>query len=247
MTLHGESGTITVNLTVEPAYPRAGELVQFRLSATDSEGGLFAIGFVPGDSRMVTTPGPPMVDCVARDPIAPPREPKASHHTDEFTHTYRVAAERHFRAVVATGDCGRRAHRAELAGTITVLPGGTVPSNGPRLPEGGVHQNKEGAPPNGAWMSIGAADADGLIHRVVVDWGDGSEPSVLEVPRGEYACVDEPTAYPHSGDSYGMEHLYPGPGVYTVTVTVESVGCDGKHPQVARASGIATIEAPTSD
>ena len=246
MTVHAEDGTITIDATIEPAYPRAGELVHFRVSATDSEGGMFAFGFVPGDGRRASTPGSPIVDCLARDPSAPPRERSPVSETREFAHTYRVAAERHFRVVVATGACDREGHRAELAGALVVLPGMTVPSNGPRQPQGWVHQNAEGAPANGVWMSIAAADADGLVQHATVDWGDGSSPSVLEVPRGEFDCIDEPNAYPNSGDTHGMEHVYAAPGTYTVTVTVVSTGCDGKNPQSATATGTATVEAETS-
>lgn len=239
--LRKEEGTITLEVTVEPAYPRAGELVQFHVEATDTDGGWIAFGFDPGDRRLVAEPGAPAAACVAPDPDAPPKERSSAMRRSSFDYVYRVAAERRFSVMVATGDCARAPHYAELNGTITVLPGVTT-SNGPRVPEGSVSENPEGAPPSGVWMSVGASDRDGVVRRVSVDWGDGSEPSILEVPQGEYACVDEPTAYPSSGGTHSLEHVYETAGSYTVTATLVSTGCDGQNAQSVSVTSTAKIE-----
>lgn len=238
--LRTEDGTITLDVTVEPAYPRAGELVRFRADATDADGGVIVFGFNPGDRSTGSRPGAPNVDCVASDPDAPPRERSPAHRTSEFTYAYRVAAERRFSVLVATGDCSRAPHYAKVEGNLTVLPGEAA-SNGPRAPEGSVHENPEGAPPRGVWMSIGASDSDGIVRRVMVDWGDGSPPAVIQIAEGERDCGDEPTAYPSSGDTHSLEHIYATPGTYTVNATIVSTGCDGENEQTAIAAGTASV------
>lgn len=240
-TFHAEDGTITIDVTVEPAYPRAGELVHFRVSATDSEGGTMSSGFVPGDRRLGGGAGRTIVECFERESNASTRRRAPVHETFEVTHTYRVAAERRFEVSIATSACSRQSHYAELSATITVLPG-AVTSNGPRAPEGFVLQNDEGAPSGGVLMSIGASDADGVAQHVEVDWGDGSAPSAFDVERGEHDCIDEPTAYPSSHELRGLEHVYPGPGTYTITARIVSTGCDGKDEQFATATRAVTIE-----
>ena len=236
-----DEGPVTLHVTVEPAYPRAGEVVQFRVDATDSEGGILVFGFNAGDSRTGTKPGAPIVDCVAPDPDAPPKERSPVRRTSDFEHVYRAAAQRHFSVMVATGDCSRKPHYAKVAGVITVLPGVTT-SNGPRMPEGSVTQNPDGAPSNAVLMSIGAVDRDGVVRRISVDWGDGSGPSVLEVPPSEYSCADEPTAYPSSGDTHGFHHVYAVAGTYTVRATIVSTGCDGTAQQSETVTSIASVE-----
>lgn len=242
MELHAVEGTITLDVIIEPAYPRAGEVVRFRVEATDTDGGVVVIGFDPGDRREASRPGAPSVDCVARDPGAPPRERPPASRTGDFTHAYRVAANRRLSVTVASGDCGRRPNYAELSGTITVLPGATT-SNGPQEPRGGIFQNSESAAPGSVRMSISASDVDGVVRRVTVDWGDGSTPSVVDVARDERDCANEPTAYPRSGNSHSLDHIYARPGSYTVTASIASTGCDGRNEQAATASGIATLEA----
>ena len=239
MELRTSHGTLTLVVTVEPAYPRAGELVRFHADATDADGGLIAFGFNPGDRSRASRPGAPIVDCAAPDPDAPPRERSPARRTAEFTAAYRVVGARRFSVVVASGDCSRAPHHAEVEGNLTVLPGDAT-SNGPSAPQGSVHQSPEGATPRGVWMSIGASDADGIVRRVRVDWGDGSPPAVLDVAEGERACDEEPTAYPSSADTHALEHVYATPGTYTVHVTIASTGCDGEDEQVAIAEGTAT-------
>jgi hypothetical protein len=94
-------------------------------------------------------------------------------------------------------------------------------------------------------MSIGASDRDGVVRRVTVDWGDGSAPSAMDIPRGERACLDEPTVYRWSGDTHTLEHVYPSSGTFTVTASVVSAGCDGTSEQSGVASGTATVDVET--
>lgn len=225
-------------MAVEPAYPRAGELVRFHIEATDSDGGIMAMGFDAGDRRLRTRPSAPAVAC-ALDPDAPRDEPPPTVQHGSYDYIYRVAAEHHFTVMAATGSCSREPHYAELEGTITVLAGQTT-SNGPRPPEGSVAENLEGAPANGVRMSVGAWDDDGVVRRVHVDWGDGSEPSVLDVAEGDHTCVDEPNAYPTSGDTHTLDHVYATAGTYTVTATIVSTGCDGQAAQSVTVTGAAT-------
>ena len=109
------------------------------------------------------------------------------------------------------------------------------------MPEGAVGQNPEGEPVNGVWMSFGASDRDGVVRRVTVDWGDGSPHSVVDVSPSDYACVDEPSAYPSTGDAHSLDHVYATRGSYTVTATILSNGCDGRNEQSARVTGVAPL------
>lgn len=243
MELHAREGSITLDVTIEPARPRAGELVHFRVEATDAEGGLIQIGVSPGDGRSGSWPGRLIVDCAAPNPDSPPSERSPASRSEELTYAHRTAGERHFSVMVTTSACRRETHEARLSGTLTVLAGAAT-SNGPHVPEARVGQNREGSPPGGVTMSFGASDNDGVVRRVTVDWGDGST-SVIDVPRGERQCVNEPTAYPTSGDTHTLDHVYPSAGTYTVTAWIVSTGCDGKTEQYASAIGTAIVEAET--
>lgn len=245
MQLRGEHGTITLEVTFEPAYPRAGELVRFHVEATDAEGGFIVFGFDPGDRRSASMPGSPSVDCAAPDPDSPRSDPAPAHRSRDFTYAYRTAANHQFDVMVASGDCFRDGHYAEVTGTITVLPGAAV-SNGPSRPEGQIHQNPEGAPPSGVRLSVGASDADGVVRRVILDWGDGSEHAAVDVPEHQHACASEPTAYPTSGDTRTVEHVYPSPGTYTVTATILSTGCDGSDEQSTVSTGTVIVDAAST-
>jgi hypothetical protein len=245
MELHAEEGSMTLDLTVEPAHPRAGEIVHFRVSVTDAEGGLFQIGVDPGDVRAGGSSGRMIVDCVAPKPDEPARERSPASDTRDFTYAYRVSGERHFSVTVTSNGCWRETREAELTGTLTVAAA-AASSNGPHAPEATVFQDLDAALPGEVRMSIGALDRDGVVRRVIVDWGDGSTPSARDVPTGEGTCVNEPMMYPWSGDTHTLDHVYASAGTYTVTASIVSTGCDGKSAQSAAASGTATVEAGTA-
>ncbi len=77
-------------------------------------------------------------------------------------------------------------------------------------------------------------DDDGWITKVTIDWGDGSEPTVLDY--GTEGCTDSPTDWPHGSTKKQREpvrHEYGDDDRHTITMTVTSAGCGGADEQSA--------------
>lgn len=103
-------------------------------------------------------------------------------------------------------------------------------SNGPELPTAAVEVTSGGVPEDPqVGVRITAADPDGFVNRVVIDWDDGTPPSVLQYE----SCATGDNGWPSSRRGESSEHTYPGEGMYDITVTVTSVGCDGRNEQQA--------------
>jgi hypothetical protein len=130
---------------------------------------------------------------------------------------------------------------------VVVTPGADV-ANGPWQPHLTVSATTEPPPAaNPDWpahrvtVNVGTWDADGWLWKVVLDWGDGSDPEllggVLEDCRldGDYGGDPHPypaTTWPWGGMGGGSTwHDLPGPGTYVVTATATSSGCDGGDAQ----------------
>jgi hypothetical protein len=63
---------------------------------------------------------------------------------------------------------------------------------------------------------------------------------LLDGPTGGNG-LDEPNAFPSSAGTHGIEHVYAGPGTYTVTATSLSTGCAGNDEQSVTVTGSATV------
>lgn len=75
---------------------------------------------------------------------------------------------------------------------------------------------------------IGGYDEDGFVALVKIDWGDGSEQTVLERPLSECRPVGQ---WPGGWFAEPTKHRYERQGEYEVKVTATSVGCDGEQAQ----------------
>lgn len=178
--------------------------------------------------------GDAVVDCLAGRSYEPP----TTDEVEQVTHAYRAAGTYEVTArVTTTGGptCGGAdivRETAEASTEITVM-GSTSVANGPRGPRLDIgHQRytpfddgEEGT----LSIDVGAGDADGYVSRLALDWGDGSEASVVTRPLGD--CEDSATRWPRSSLVETFTHRYDAAGSYTVTAEVVSVGCDGSAEQ----------------
>ncbi|MER3452945.1 MAG: hypothetical protein C4344_04635 [Acidimicrobiia bacterium] len=157
-----------------------------------------------------------------------------------FQHAYRVPGT--YSVEIALERCRSREVVKAAPVRVSVDPpaDGVLPSNGPREP--GV-SGLSGATPEAdgtVRLNVGASDRDGFIRTINVDWGDGSSPTEVSWPLRD--CHDTPTSYPKdSRVATRVEHRYPTPGTFRITLTAISTGCDGESPQIARQDGEVTI------
>lgn len=167
----------------------------------------------------------------------------ATHETRELRHSYRQPGSYPIRVKVWTGHCqNTEAESEEIQGTITIGQGAT-PSNGPLPPAPHIEDRRtlyDDGTPLEADFYLAGGDEDGYVRTVVVDYGDGTTQTIVDAPLSE--CQELNGQWP-STYQVGQEvsHVYV-PGPYTLTVTVTSVGCDGKDAQTK--SGTFTFEMP---
>ncbi len=124
---------------------------------------------------------------------------------------------------------------------VVVGPGITT-SQGRLAPEFGFATTRPDMGDAGNLALEGQAwDLDGFVHTVGIDWGDGTSPTTVANPL---PCRTADNGWPLSSPIWmlprsaalsanaGMvAHQYAVPGAYTLTVTVESAGCDGQDEQ----------------
>ena len=113
---------------------------------------------------------------------------------------------------------------------ISVTGARTAKSNGAVVPDVSMNAGLGDEPGRDALRVVSAVDYDGYIQSLSVDWGDGSSPSVATQDMAP--CREDKNGWPGlNGENANMHHHYDAAGDFTVTLTVVSVGCDGKSPQ----------------
>jgi hypothetical protein len=236
-TVTGTSGTLQLKAVIRPASTLAGHFVHFQIDASDSSGGVFALGADYGDGSPTGMPAPPDVLCVKPDG---PTTTRPSSNTWSFDHAYRRPGVYKVVIMVAVGNCGREGNTVEVRSQVVVAPG-SVLSNGPQAPEVRVGQSaNEDRDPALTIVSFGLIDLDGYVKKLTFDWGDSSPLVVVDFPLS--SCADPVTRWPKTSKDYGLEHRYASSGQHVVKATIVSSGCDGLAEQTASAE--ATVEAP---
>ena len=160
----------------------------------------------------------------------------ATDATIQFRHGYRNPGD--YRVAVKSinyRDCGSTPV-SDVARAVKVSPGERH-SNGPDTPVATdcilnydsvcVHAQGRHAQAFGT-----ARDPDGFVSRLVYEWGDGTADAT---PFALSECSDPGSTRPSSPSrNVDKGHDYSSPGTYHVTVTIESVGCDGQDVQTKR-------------
>jgi hypothetical protein len=224
------AGGLQVTVTA-PAQVVAGEPVTFEVHAADDLGSLVGAEFRFGDGHVVGFP-PWEVVCAYVDdgPADRPLD-----HAEEHVRAFRQAGSYEFTAGIWTGGCDTEMEHVAVDGRVVVLPGDTE-ANGPLPPVAQLgHEYFVDGDPSVLVTDVGGRDDDGWVTTLELDWGDGSDPVVLE--RGTAACTDPGDAWVASSWSSQQRHRYPAVGAYEVHLRVVSSGCDGTATQVDEATG----------
>lgn len=240
--LRSAAGGLTLDATIEPGSASRAALVRFTVQATDEQGGLVAAGVDYGDGTPVGIPGPPHADC-RTSPAGTAKASEPTHEQVVFEHAYRQSGSYRVHVVVTAGGCNRPDARTDASTDYLVLSVGPLLSNGPRLPTVATTQPPADSThndPSTAYIDIDATDLDGYISSVVVDWGDGTSPTVKTTSLAE--CIEEATHFPVSSRVVEATHRYLTGGTHSISVIASSVGCDGASRQDAKVSGSVTTQ-----
>jgi hypothetical protein len=244
-TWEGTSNGTKIRVAIEPARPQAGQKVTFLVEASRPgtkccmltiQYGDDAMGYWPAFAPSATEPvlgGP--TGCGSRDP-------SSDSVRAELSHAYNRAGRWTFRVTARSGgECDTGAVHGAIEGTLQV-GGNAAPATGqgpsqPRVRPASIYPYE----PRVMTLSAEAADDDGHVARLVVDWGDGSPTQSYANPRpcrttasgwpaGSY------TILPHWMGVGPVTHHYADDGRYRVTVTVVSTDCAGGTEQSASGS-----------
>jgi hypothetical protein len=161
--------------------------------------------------------------------------PTSVHTT--FTHTYNQPGKWHLLLGEGTARCPGPIQGAGALITIEVGDGPST-AQGPEVPVltldvspdppsqvGGLH----------AGIFVWSRDEDGYISAVLIDWGDGTP--VVQSSGDPMPCRLSPAGWPLPSEFHAPQsqppfiHDYATSGVFTVTVTIVSTGCDGGDAQ----------------
>ncbi|HVE63309.1 MAG TPA: PKD domain-containing protein [Mycobacteriales bacterium] len=219
---------LEVRAGVRPSEVRAGERVVVRVGVRDGDGALLGLRVAFGDGQEMSR---------RFDPRCGSNRPQQTSETVEVEHTYDAAGAYVIRVTVQTGECGAGRERRDSRARVRVLPrDGDRPGNGGALPTARAGQNRPREESAGESHSVevrvGGADSDGYITKLVLDWGDGTEPTVVAYPLSECRVTD--SGYPSSRRTEMLRHSYARDGRYEARLQVVSTGCDGRTEQSGR-------------
>jgi hypothetical protein len=153
-------------------------------------------------------------------------------HAYAATGTYTVTV-----TSLAVDPCNPQAVIAPVIATaqVDVNAADAPVSNGPARPSIAAVPGHSGSPGQAA-ITVSAADDDGFIARLEVDWGDSSIEELIEASK---PCQLGPNGWPSTPQSHPPLHLthqYMTAGTHPVQVTAVSTDCDGGYEQRAATS-----------
>jgi hypothetical protein len=203
--------------------PPAGQYVTFVVHVHLLDG--FRSGVIDfGDGR---TDGPPIGIPQCMRPGSTPFPVEVFERDYTFKHAYRRGGSYNVTTTFVTpGFCSDRPHVTLTARGVVHVSNKPTLSNGPEAPSIFVDRQSSSR------YLFYSSDKDGYLIRLDVDWGDGSPHGVITYPPS--ACRDPSRTWPMSSHSESLTHAA---RVSRVVATVTSVGCDGRSPQSAHATG----------
>ncbi len=224
-----------------PETARAGELVDIRASVRDDEGKLESVEARFGDDGPATAGGYDLVCSQSADDPSP-REP-ATNERREFAHAYRSAGTYDISVSARSGGCFTKSETVTATATIRIL-GSTSRTNGPLQPEPSfTHEYYVDGDRSRLVTDITGWDHDGFVYRLVLEWGDESNPYVLVRPLTD--CKDAPDRWPaEDWLQRSPSHRYARDGEYTLTLRAFSSGCDGGSKQESPQTTIVVVNPP---
>ncbi len=231
----GVSNGITIRVRTDIARPKAGQMIRFEVELSTAGQPCCGGRILFGDGGGYDVQN---VERCAKPPGGTVRF--------ERRHAYNVDGRWTFNVSGWAGGCqGSPTTGGELFGTLEVAPGVTTAQGPfpPRVSAGSTVQ-PEGRENDHSWLSLVAnvEDEDGWVRRIIVDWGDGTPPTVVpQHPAAQcrrHAVSGWPLPSVQTITTGSLVHQYAAPGIYTVTVVGISTGCDGtSEPQ----QGMATV------
>jgi hypothetical protein len=224
----GTANGITLQVQIDPAVPRAGDPVRFKVVADDPTRECCLNSLLFGDGGN------------AQDPTSRCTDDTPGTAPSEFTHVYNQPGRWEFSFQAMSGRCGDHNTYGALYGVVEVIAG-TSRGQGPALPT--IQASEARAPgetvnPGALKVWANARDEDGYILQFTIDFGDGH---ATEIRLGDPAgCRTTPSGWPAPSTAAIQEpypaNQYDAPGDYTVTITVTSTGCDRTDEQRAVAT-----------
>lgn len=222
-TWEGVSEGTTLRLQLDPQAPRSGEPVRFIVEAHHPDRAICALDVLFGDGA----------DAQLMD---------ATSGRAEFSHIYNKPGRQEFLYQAVVGVCGDHNAYPSMTGSFDVAQGAAAAtSQGPAPPTLEIAEARAPTEPAGTGtlrVHAKGSDPDGYIHRFVVDWGDGSPPT--SAPNAAGPCNQASSGWPSNDQAFLWEpypeHTYASKGLYMITVTAVSAGCDGRDEQTATAT-----------
>lgn len=217
---------VTVDVTLDPAVPRAGEMATFtvRMASKGTQCCLASLsysdsGIAPElDQHCDTTP------------------PPATSRTLRFRHAFRHPGTAKV-LVSVVSYCGHRPGAFAFTAGVPVADGPLL-SNGPWQAFVQVAATeREGieSPAPGQYFRGDVFDPDGAPWSWSWDFGDGTTPPVQPAPGPCF--FGDGNDWPKRMDSTStVAHRYAKPGTYTIRFTATTAGCDGEQPQTVSAT-----------
>jgi len=203
-------------------------LVQFHVTVASEDYFIRELGFNPSaDLNESYGENQEVSNCFVGQPPV--------HRTERtFERAYRAIGRKTFKAtavLLRNGTCDAESTSITVEGQIDVTEGAR-PSNGPvRVTVRYANQVGTSQERGVVKFQGGGGDPDGYVHRMVLDWGDGTPPEEIKTQGLEF-CEESPRRWPYGPNSFMdiVEHRYPEYSTrYIARFTIFSVGCDGRN------------------
>lgn len=228
-------------ITMEPARPKAGDLVTFRYEVSHERYPCCGYSMTSGDGHAACRHHhcePSWFDAPGYDYENGCGEPIGGSATLTWQHTYNRPGRwvGQFTAH-STPVCGGPESTPELNVQvwIEVAEGRPPSAQGPKLPFGDFNYTGVRYQEDGSYfydLYLEARDEDGDPRRFDIDWGDGSPIEVVDVDDDH--CPVRASGWTDMSITAIVPHRYTLSPRPPITVTVTSTGCDGSEPQRGR-------------